>query len=120
MWLKFKLSGRELEWCVVLPPPHGRALDIRSCDGEFVLRALLNGGPTEGRMFTGPGAVLGKEFPLGATALDPPFLLHGSENVRHEMITTEFVRSLVQRCSSRGRYRRYPLTGRWMNAMGLS
>src|SRR5688572_17662436 len=93
MWLKFKLSGRELEWCLISPLPDRRALDIRSCDGRFVLRVVLNDDTAARRVFTGPVAVLGKEFPLGVTALDPPFLLHGGESVRHEIITTEFVRS---------------------------
>jgi hypothetical protein len=53
-----------------------------------------------------PPLIIGKEFPLGCRAPDPPVEFKESfEIAKYGMIHTEFVRSLIERWTHRRRYR---------------
>ena len=118
MWQRFRIAGRNYEWCEVpaeLPDDWEAVsyLDVRSCEGNVRIRALVS--RTRWNVpHTGPVAVMGSEFPPGVPAVDPPFLLDGCELVPHGIIHTELVRMLIERSSRRkSRYRRLPLNERW-------
>jgi hypothetical protein len=108
----FRISGRTYEWHDVPASPE-RLIHVQS--GQFILRILVQ---THWPSL-GPVASIGGEFPPGEPAVDPPFLLLGYERDRHGLIHTELVKSIVQRCVHRRRYRRQPLDERWRASFGL-
>lgn len=109
MWTSFRLNGRDLEWCVTDGP--SRRLLIRSRAGDFSVQSMIldnalgKVGGESPRSVVGPPMILGTEFPLGCRAPEPPIAFKEVfEIAEYGIIHTEFVRSLIDRWTHRGRF----------------
>lgn len=90
MWQRLRIAGREFEWrespaSAALEREGISYLDLRSRDGDLLVRALVHRSRWN-PPYVGPSVVLGSEFPPGSAAVDPPFLLYGYESLGHGII----------------------------------
>lgn len=110
MWHRFKLNQREFEWTITDKP--SRCLYVRSIDGDYHVQSLIheNENPISvtqdnSSLILAP-TILGNEFPLGEQLPKVPISLEGAfEIVKHGIIHTDLVRSLMGRWENRSRYK---------------
>ena len=107
MWHRFRYHGREYEWTIT----RLRRLHVRSVGGDYYVRCIILDYDAAGHpnhdtfsLIFAP-TIIGSEFPIGKQLPDPPRDLgNHAEYVKHGIVHTELVRSLLGRWENRSRY----------------